>query len=130
MVALDEVRERAKKGRSARSERVPPAVPVETPDETPIETAPSVQHETASTQASGHVILPIEAWQRLLEQLGNLHEAGQQHAEARERAAKAETTVEFLRERIRELERELISGPESTHRPRWWRRAGWSDYDR
>jgi len=33
-------------------------------------------------------------------QLGNLHEAGQQLAEARERAAKAETEVTFLRERL------------------------------
>jgi len=39
----------------------------------------------------------------MMGQLGNLHEAGQQLADARERAAKAETELEFLKERMREL---------------------------
>ena len=39
----------------------------------------------------------------MLNQLGNLHEAGQQLAEARERAAKAETEALFLRERLAEM---------------------------
>jgi hypothetical protein len=51
----------------------------------------------------GTMIVPIAAWDRMLMQLGNLHEAGQQLAEARERAAKAETEATFLRERLAEL---------------------------
>jgi hypothetical protein len=49
------------------------------------------------------MIVPLDAWNKMLNQLGNLHEAGQQLAEARERAAKAETEVVFLRERLSEL---------------------------
>lgn len=51
----------------------------------------------------GTMIVPIEAWDKMLIQLGNLHEAGQQLAEARERAARAETEASFLRERLAEL---------------------------
>jgi hypothetical protein len=51
----------------------------------------------------GTLIVPIDAWDKMLNQLGNLHEAGQQLAEARERAAKAETEATFLRERLAEL---------------------------
>lgn len=51
----------------------------------------------------GHMLVPLEAWEKMLIQLGNLHEAGQQLAEARERAAKAETESTFLRERLSEL---------------------------
>jgi hypothetical protein len=42
----------------------------------------------------------------MVNQLGNLHEAGQQLAEARERAARAETEATFLRERLSELRRQ------------------------
>jgi len=49
------------------------------------------------------MIVPIDAWNKMLNQLGNLHEAGQQLAEARERAAKAETEATFLRERLAEI---------------------------
>jgi DNA-binding transcriptional MerR regulator len=55
----------------------------------------------------GSMLVPLDAWNRLLNQLGNLHEAGQQLAEARERAAKAETEARFLRERMAELREEL-----------------------
>jgi hypothetical protein len=51
----------------------------------------------------GTMLVPLDAWNKMLNQLGNLHEAGQQLAEARERAAKAETEVVFLRERLTEL---------------------------
>lgn len=51
----------------------------------------------------GTMIVPIAAWDKMLLQLGNLHEAGQQLAEARERAAKAETEALFLRERLAEM---------------------------
>ncbi len=49
------------------------------------------------------MIVPVDAWNKMLAQLGNLHEAGQQLADARERAAKAETEAEFLRRRLAEL---------------------------
>ena len=51
----------------------------------------------------GSILVPIDAWDRLLGQLGNLHEAGQQLADARERAAKAETEAQFLKERLRDM---------------------------
>ena len=57
----------------------------------------------SSAAPEGTVLVPIAAWDKMLMQLGNLHEAGQQLAEAKERAAKAETEAEFLRERLREL---------------------------
>lgn len=49
------------------------------------------------------MLVPIDAWNKMINQLGNLHDAGQQLAEARERAAKAETEALFLRERLAEL---------------------------
>ena len=55
----------------------------------------------------GSMIVPLDAWNRMLNQLGNLHEAGQQLAEARERAAKAETEARFLKERLAELRQQL-----------------------
>lgn len=55
----------------------------------------------------GTMIVPIAAWDRMLMQLGNLHQAGQQLADARERAAKAETEATFLRERLAELRSQL-----------------------
>jgi hypothetical protein len=55
----------------------------------------------------GAVIVPIDAWDKMLLQLGNLHQAGQQLAEARERAGKAETEARFLRERLAEMRQEL-----------------------
>jgi hypothetical protein len=59
--------------------------------------------EAAEVPATDTMIVPVDAWNKMLTQLGNLHEAGQQLAEARERAAKAETESEFLRERLAEL---------------------------
>jgi hypothetical protein len=53
------------------------------------------------------VLVPLDQWTRVLNQLGNLHEAGQQIADARERAAKAETEAAFLRERLKEMRAEL-----------------------
>ncbi len=53
--------------------------------------------------APGTMIVPVDAWNKMLNQLGNLHEAGQQLAEARERAGKAETEAKFLRERLAEM---------------------------
>jgi hypothetical protein len=51
----------------------------------------------------GTMLVPIAAWDKMLMQLGNLHKAGQELAEARERAARAETEATFLRERLAEL---------------------------
>ncbi|MFV1998988.1 MAG: hypothetical protein ACC654_01335 [Acidimicrobiia bacterium] len=64
---------------------------------------PPVESETASNASEGTMIVPIDAFNKMLSQLGNLHEAGQQLAEARERAAKAETEAIFLRQRLAEL---------------------------
>lgn len=61
---------------------------------------------TTSNPPEGHMLVPLDAWERMLIQLGNLHEAGQQLADARERAAKAETETGFLRERLAELRTE------------------------
>jgi DNA-binding transcriptional MerR regulator len=55
----------------------------------------------------GTMLVPLDAWNKVLMQLGNLHEAGQQLAEARERAAKAETEAAFLRERLSDLRSQL-----------------------
>ena len=65
----------------------------------------------------GTMIVPIAAWDKMLMQLGNLHEAGQQLAEARERAAKAETESVFLRERLAELRREGSGTPPADGAP-------------
>jgi hypothetical protein len=51
----------------------------------------------------GKMIVPLDTWTRILEQVGNVHEAGQQLAEARERAARAETENRFLHEQIKDL---------------------------
>ena len=48
------------------------------------------------------VLVPLDTWTLMLDQLGHLHESGQELAEARERAARAETQVEFLREQLAE----------------------------
>lgn len=67
---------------------------------------------TGSRTATGPIgdgtamLVPRDAWDRLMDQLGNLHEAGLLLAEARERAAKAETEAGFLRERLAELRAE------------------------
>lgn len=61
---------------------------------------------TAPTADGSAMLVPRDAWDRLMEQLGNLHEAGLHLAEARERAARAETEAEFLRERLGEIRSE------------------------
>ena len=58
---------------------------------------------------AGTLLVPLDAWQRMLDQLGNLHEAGQQLAEVSARAAKAETEAEFLRERVSDLRGQLAA---------------------
>lgn len=91
----------------------------------------------AGTRRSGpaedgtSMLVPRDAWDKLMDQLGNLHESGLHLAEARERAARAETEATFLRERLAEMRserdglREAASGPaapeggEVQHRPAW-----------
>ena len=53
------------------------------------------------------LLVPLDAWNTVLNQLGNLHEASQQMAEARERAAKAEAESEFLREKLKNTRQQL-----------------------
>lgn len=74
-------------------------------------------------------MVPRDAWDRLIDQLGNLHEAGLMLAEARERAAKAETEAGFLRERLSEMrvERDTLRARNSDSEPgrrrrRWFGR--------
>lgn len=73
--------------------------PRETPAPTPEPAAPTLGPD----DDAGTMVVPLDTWTRILDQLGNLHDAGQQLADARERAAKAETENEFLREQVREL---------------------------
>lgn len=46
------------------------------------------------------VLVPLDTWTKVMDQLGHLHQAGQDLAEARERAARAETQVEFLKQQL------------------------------
>ncbi len=89
---------------------LPPAAPEEPPDEAQPPPPPAAPPPVAEVPDS-HLLVPRDAWDKVLSQLGNLHEAGQQLAEARERAAKAETEVVFLRERLAEM-RERLEPPE------------------
>lgn len=75
---------------------------------TPVLEAPT---EVPNVEADTNIppdtmIVPVDAWNKMLNQLGNLHEAGQQLAAARERAAKAETEASFLRDRLAEMRQE------------------------
>jgi hypothetical protein len=85
--------------RPAPSKPEPAAAPAPTP-------SPPAPAATGPTSDSGAMLVPRDAWDKLMDQLGNLHEAGQQLAEARERAAKAETEAGFLRERLGEMREE------------------------
>lgn len=98
--------------RPSRTDPVPPPPSEPAPESHPAQPAsPSVSPAAepagsgpeAAAAPPGTMIVPIDAWDKMLMQLGNLHEAGQQLAEARERAAKAETEARFLRERLAEL---------------------------
>lgn len=131
MVDLDAVRARAADlGRELTPAPPEPAVshasgaPSAEPDTT--EGREATNEGTGSTQSavvdtttadeSPHnapetMIVPVDAWNKMLSQLGNLHEAGQQLAAATERAAKAETEAMFLRERLAELRHEGSKQP-------------------
>jgi len=78
------------------------------------ETAPAAD-PPQETLPPDTMIVPVDAWNKMLNQLGNLHEAGQQLAEARERAAKAETEAKFLRVQLADSRSdEILAEPEPT----------------
>ncbi len=96
MVSMRSVQRRAEAlGRPATAPPSSAAPPASTATDAPAEPPP------------GTMLVPVDAWNKMLGQLGNLHEAGQRLAEARERAAKAETEARFLRERLAELRERL-----------------------
>jgi dsDNA-binding SOS-regulon protein len=109
MVSLEGIHERAAElGRKIETRVVTPAPSAITRPVVDL----TDDAETAAAQPAlpeGTMLVPLDAWNKMLNQLGNLHEAGQQLAEARERAAKAETQAVFLRERLAELREELAT---------------------
>ncbi len=85
----------------------PTAGPTKMPtNEEAAETGSSSSPDSATVVPAGSMLVPVEAWNRVLDQLGNIHEAGQALAEARERAARAEAVAEFQAERRRLAEAE------------------------
>jgi chemotaxis protein histidine kinase CheA len=104
-------KKKSKKKRKAAAPSPPKEPPAAEPPAAPNEISgdggePPVQPPLPPVP-EGSMLVPIDEWRRLLNQLGNLHEAGQQLADARERAAKAETEAHFLKERVRELRTRL-----------------------
>jgi len=76
----------------------------------PTDKVPSPSSENSDdleTTDDNNLIVPLEAWQTVLNQLGNLHEANQLMADARERAAKAEAEAEYLREKLKNTREQL-----------------------
>ena len=112
MVSMAGVLTRARElGREIELEEMPIQQPPppprdETQHATPVAFAPPAANPEPEVPA-GTMLVPIDAWDKMLLQLGNLHEAGQQLADARERAAKAETEAKFLKERLSELRTQL-----------------------
>lgn len=91
--------------------------------------APAPEAETPP----GSVLVPLAAWEKTLEQLGNLHQAGQELAAARELVGRLEEREAFARERRRAAEEradaleaelaELRKGDKpDADRRRWWQR--------
>ena len=89
----------------------PPRPPAETTDSGDPETVvlerdePTTEPEpepapTAAPAPAEGVLVPLDTWTKVMDQLGNLHQAGQDLATARERAARAETQVEFLKQQL------------------------------
>jgi len=100
----------------------------------PTAEAASATTTTGPTEDGAAMLVPRDAWDRLMDQLGNLHEAGLHLAEARERAAKAETEATFLRERLAEMRTErdelkdLIGPPAPA--PTRGNGSGWDEFRR
>ena len=57
----------------------------------------------------GMMLVPLSAWEQVLLQLGNIHEAGRDLADSRERAARAEERYAFEQERRKERDREITT---------------------
>ncbi|MCZ6519659.1 MAG: hypothetical protein O6853_07680 [Actinobacteria bacterium] len=115
----DETLARVEIGKPARAEPPTPA-PLLDPEPIPATPATPATPDEADNEPAipeGTMLVPLDAWNKILLQLGNLHEAGQQLAEARERAAKAETETTFLRERLTEVRDELAEAKNSASRP-------------
>ena len=70
-------------------------------------TSPAIAQFDDEIPEEGSLLVPLDAWNTVLNQLGNLHEASQQMAEARERAAKAESEADFLREKLKNTRQQL-----------------------
>jgi hypothetical protein len=81
-------------------------------------TAPTPDRSTGPSSDGSSMLVPRDAWDKLMDQLGNLHEAGMHLADARERAAKAETEATFLRERLSEMRAERDDLRNATTSPR------------
>ena len=95
--AVDPPRSSDRHGPTSAASRTSP-----TDDATPVEELDLTESTAQAAPPAEGVLVPIDTWTRVMDQLGNLHDAGQQLAEARERAARAETQVEFLREQLAE----------------------------
>ena len=85
-----------------------------TPKEVPTQKEEPIAEEkitndesVTETQESDSLLVPLDAWNTVLNQLGNLHESSQLMAEARERAAKAEAEADFLREKLKNTRQQL-----------------------
>ena len=97
-------------------------------------TTSTPDRSTGPSSDGSSMLVPRDAWDKLMDQLGNLHESGMHLADARERAAKAETEATFLRERLSEMRTERDELREATPSPRsrsdtrtphtngWWTR--------
>ena len=103
MVAPDSIVRRSA-GVTARTARKVEAQEAQTDRPTTKAQAPETAREGSVPE--GSMLVPRDAWHRILDQLGNLHIAGQELAEARERAVRAETEVVFLRERLADIRAE------------------------
>lgn len=79
----------------------------------PKPTATVTEEPPAASWSDDVLPIPKDAWNKMIEQLGNLHEAGQRLAEEAAGRARAETEAAFLRERITDLLAQL----EETRRP-------------
>ena len=106
LVTLPDVLTRA---RELGRDLTPKAAEPEEPSHETVDRRPAPTPDT--------MIVPIDAWNKMITQLGNLHEAGQQLAEARERAGKAETEARFLRERLAELREQAASSAQPAPSP-------------
>lgn len=103
----DEIGREIESGEAPEKPATPATEPAPRVDPTPEESPETPSDSGEPDIPEGSMLVPLDAWNKMLNQLGNLHEAGQQLAEARERAAKAETEARFLKERLAEMRGEL-----------------------